>query len=130
MCTTLSLCLSQDAGAPPHKAPMGYELYSWPGANGDWNFCIRPNTNNEATVAEVFNKRTAIRGVDHLERRISELQADAKVFWVDRIPSGKGPRAKGSESLTYPPAEIREKVRVYAAKHHVEVEVLNPLFSP
>jgi hypothetical protein len=109
---------------------MGYELYSWPGTSGGWNFCVRPNTNSEATVEQVFNKKTVLRSVDQLERRISELPVGAKVYWVDRIPSGEGPRAKGSESLAYPPAEIREKIRGYAEKHHVKVEVLNPLFNP
>jgi hypothetical protein len=125
-----SVCFSQDSGTSFSKVPMDYELYSWPGTGGDWNFCVRPNTNSEATVEQVFNKRTVLRSVAQLERRISELPAGAKVYWVDRIPSGKGPRAKGSESLTYPPADIRNQVRKYAEKHHVEVEVLSPLFNP
>ena len=130
MCMTLSLCFSQNSGGSLQKAPLGYELYSWSGTSGEWNFCIRPNTDSEATVEQVFDKKTTLQGVHQLERRISELPPGAKVFWVDRIPSGKGPRAKGSESLGYPPVKIRQHVRRFGEKHHVQVEVLNPLFNP
>jgi hypothetical protein len=127
MCMTFSVCMSQVQDSRPYDIRMGYELYSWPGSSGRWNFCIRPNTSSEATVEQVFNKKTVLRGVAQLKRRISELPSGAKVFWVDRIPSGNGPKAKGSESLRYPPAELREEVQGYAEKHQVEVQVLNPL---
>jgi hypothetical protein len=127
---TVSFCSSQVSGDSFRKPPMGYELYSWPGLGGVWNFCIRPNTDSEATVEQVFNKKTVLRGIDQLKRRISELPVNAQIYWADRIPAGKGPKAKDSESLGYPPAEIREQVRQYSEKHHVEVQILNPLFNP
>jgi hypothetical protein len=130
MWMTLSVCVSQVRDSPPHETRMGYELYSWPGSSGRWNFCIRLNTNSEATVEQVFDKRTVLRSVAQLKRRISELPAGTQVFWVDRIPSGNGPKATGSESLSYPPAELREEIRGYAKKHQVEVQVLNPILNP
>ena len=126
----LSVSVSQVRDSPPHETRMGYELYSWPESSDRWNFCIRLNTNSEATVKQVFDKKTVLRGVAQLKRRISELPAGAKVFWVDRIPSGNGPKAKGSESLSYPRAELREEIRGYAKKHQVEVQVLNRLLNP
>ncbi len=130
MCMTLSVCLSQVRDRLPYEVRLGYELYSWPRSSGGWNFCIRPNTEREATVEEVFNNEGILRGVDQLKRRISQLPAGAKIFWVDRIPSGNGPRAKGSEILGYPSSEIREQIRHYANRHHVDIEVLDPLVNP
>ena|SRR5216683_4935215 len=126
----LSVCLSQVQDRSPSEYRLGYELYSWHGSSGGWNFCIRPNTEREATVKEVFNGEGVLRGEDQLRRRISKLPGGAKIFWVDRIPSGNGPKEKGSESLGYPPVKVRERILQYAKRHHVDVEVLGSLVNP
>jgi hypothetical protein len=100
---------------------MAYELYSWPDSSGGWNFCVLYNTSSEKTVQQVFNKKTELRGVDQLKHRISELPAGASIAWVDRLPSGTGPKAKGSESLKYPPADIMADVRRFAEEHNIKV---------
>ena len=87
-------------------------------------------TNREKSVEEVFNRTAVLHGVDELKRTISALPAGAQLFWIDRIPSGKGPRTKGSEGIAYPPALIRERVRRYAKKHHIEVEISNQFSNP
>jgi len=108
---------------PFNPASKGYEFYSWPDSEGSWNFCILYGTNREKVTEEVFSKKTLLPGLDALKHKISELPGGTHVFWASRIPSGSGPRAKGSESLVYPPLDIREQVIAYAKKHHVEVEV-------
>jgi hypothetical protein len=81
---------------------------------------LRYNTSGEKTVQQVFSEKTRLRGVDQLKHRLSELPAGANVYWVDRLPSGTGPRAKGSESLRYPPAEIMADVKRFAEAHKVK----------
>jgi len=108
---------------PFKPAPKGYELYSWPDSKGGWNFCILYGTNREKVTEEVFSEKTLLRGLDQLKREIRDLPAGAQVFWVSRIPSGTGPRAKGSESLTYPPQNIRDEVIACAKKHHIHIDV-------
>ena len=105
--------------------PMGYELYSWR-VDTQWAFCILYNTSREKAVEEVFSKKTLLLGVDQLERRIGELPNGATIFWMDRLPSGSGPKAKGSEGLQYPTPDIVERVKRYAADHHIKIEVLGP----
>ncbi len=108
---------------PFSPASKGYELYSWPDSKGNWNFCILHGTNREKVTEEVFSKKTLLPGLEPLKRKISELPAGAQVFWASRIPSGSGLRARGSESLAYPPLDIREQVIAYAKKYHIDVEV-------
>jgi len=120
ICMTASISLSQ------HRlTPMGYELYSWQDSTGGWNFSISYNTSREKTVKEVFNQKTVLRGVDQLKRRLSKLPNGASVFWLDRIPTGTRPKAKGSESLGYPPLEMIQEIQKYAEAHKIKVEVLS-----
>jgi hypothetical protein len=131
ICVMLSVSVSQVRPRQAQEASVaGYELYSWSGTGGGWNFCIRPNTSSEATVEEVFNEKTVLRGVEQLKRRIARLPAGAEIYWFDRIPLGKGPKAKGSERIGYPPAEVREQIRGYAEKHRIKVLILSSLFKP
>jgi hypothetical protein len=109
---------------------MGWELYSWPNADGGWTYSIRPNTNSEATVERVFNKESQLKGIEQVKRAISKLPKGAIIYWLDRIPSGTGSRAAGSESLGYPPARVRDQIRRYAKKYQIEVQIPNPLFNP
>jgi hypothetical protein len=121
-CFTMMLfCASRASGNAGQKTPMAYELYSWQDSSGGWNFSLLYNTSSEKTVQQVFNKKTELRGVDQLKHRISELSAGAGISWVDRLPSGTGPKAKGSESLKYPPAEIMADVRRFAEAHNIKV---------
>lgn len=119
--TMVLLCASQAFGNAGQKPPMAYELYSWQDADGGWNFCVLYNTSSQKTVQQVFSKKTELRGVDQLKHRISELPAGASISWVDRLPSGTGPKAKGSESLKYPPAETMADVKRFAEAHSIKV---------
>src|SRR5580704_14692035 len=78
-----------------------YELYSWRGPNGTWNFSLLPNTSSEKSVTLVFNKKVASHGLDQLKKTISLLPEGATIALLDRLPTGTGPKAKGSERLTY-----------------------------
>lgn len=103
------------------QVPMNYELYSWQNSADGWSFCLLYNTSSEKTVKQVFSKRTELRGVDQLKNRILKLPAGASITWVDRLPTGTGPKAKGSEGLKYPPADIMDDVRRLAKSHNVEI---------
>jgi hypothetical protein len=76
-------------------------------------------------VQQVFSRKSLLPGVEQLERAISAMPAGAHIYWLNRIPTGTGPRAKASERLTYPPTDIRDKVVRYAQRRHIEVEVLD-----
>jgi hypothetical protein len=119
--TMMILCALGCPGSAQQKTPMNYELYSWQDSTGDWNFCVLYNTSSEKTIKEVFNKKTELRGVEQLKHRISELSAGSSISWVDRLPSGTGPKAKGSEGLKYPPAEIIGDVERFAEAHNIKV---------
>jgi hypothetical protein len=103
---------------------MGYELYSWQSPNGDWNFCVLFNTSSEKTIEEVFDAKTTLRGVNQLKQKLSTLPEGARIFWLDRIPTGTGPKAKGSGGLRYPPSDIIEEIRHYAEAHKIRIEVV------
>jgi hypothetical protein len=126
----VSFCSAQLPDDPLRKPLMAYELYSWPNGKGGFTFCILPNTSSEKSAEQVFNEKTLLRGTTQLKRKIAELPSGARLYWNNRIPWGKGTKAQGSESLGYPPADVREQIRRYAEKHHVEVQILNPLFNP
>jgi len=79
-------------------------------------------------VEQVFGRNAQIHGTSQIERQISKLPPGAHIYWIDRIPTGKGPRAKGSEALTFPPPEIREEIRQFAEKHHITIEVSSRLY--
>ncbi len=118
----LSVCSSQVHDK--RVVPMGYDLYSWQDAKGEWNFCVLLDTNSQKTVKQVFDKRTALRGVDQLKRKLSELPEGASVLWFNRIPLGPQPKAKGSEGLGYPPPNVVEEIQKYAEARKIKVEVL------
>jgi hypothetical protein len=109
------------ASNEPLKA---FELYSWQDAKEVWNFSRLPNTSSEKSVEEVFDKRFLLVGINNLKNRLSTLPGKSKIFWLDRVPSGSGPKAKGSEELKYPPVMVREEIRQYGALHNVEIEIL------
>jgi hypothetical protein len=100
---------------------MAYELYSWQDSSGGWNFCVLYNTSSGKTVQQVFSKKTELRGIDQLKRRISQLPAGSSISWVDRLPSGTGPKAKGSENLKYPPPEVMSEIKRFAEAHNIKV---------
>lgn len=91
-----------------------YELYSWKISNGNWSFCLLYTTNRQKTVEEVFNEKTALHELEQLKKKISKLEKGARIVWFDRLTIG-GVRVKGSESLAYPPKDIIEEVKQYAA---------------
>lgn len=126
----LAICPS--APNPSPNSQMAYDLYSWPNSDRGWNFCILPVSGAEKNVELVFDHKTMLRGIVMLKRKISTLPSGSEIHWLDRIPSGTGPKAKGSECLAYPPAVIVNQVKQYARKRQIKVEVLssNPFGAP
>lgn len=118
-CWLLSILCAAQIGTQ-REIHLTYELYSWQDAKGNWSFCLLYTTNRQKTVQEVFNKKTALRGISKLKRRIDILPAHSDIVWFDRLTlSGK--KIKGSEGLKYPPKEILGEIKKYAAEHHVVI---------
>jgi hypothetical protein len=124
-CLAVILAAGQLGGGSVRPA-MGYELFSWRGAKGEWEFQLLFNTNSEKTSAEVFNEKTALKGFEKLKRRIRELPEGSTIFWLDRVPSGSKPKAKGSDRLKYPPANLIKRIKRDATERHVGLKVLGP----
>lgn len=109
---------------------MGYELYSWQGPDGGWNFRLLPSPSGVNIPAEaVFNKKFLLRGVNGLSREISKLPVGATIYWLDHI-LGSGSPAKESARLRHPPANIVDQVRRSAKTRHVEVQMLRENQNP
>jgi hypothetical protein len=124
-CIVLTRCSALGSSDPLQKPPMGYELYSWQGPNGSWNFCLAPSPSGVNIQADqVFDKKFLLRGVSRLNQEISMLPIGATIYWLDHIIPETGPNAKASQSLSYPPVTIIEQVRQYAEIRHIEVQML------
>jgi hypothetical protein len=107
---------SRVAGA----SPATYELYSWQRRDADWNFCFLGTTDRQKTVKEVLNKKTALRGLEELKRKISDIPKRSTIVWFDRLMLD-GAKTKGSESLGYPPPNIRQEIRDYVEDRQMEL---------
>jgi hypothetical protein len=62
------------------EAMKGYELYSWK-TDDEWNFALLPGTNRLKTFAEVSSS-DALRDVNELKERLSQLTGGAEITWV------------------------------------------------
>lgn len=122
-CVAVCLAAGQQSRGQARPA-MGYELYSWQESKGGWEFQLLFNTNSEKSSKEVFNKKTALRGIGSLKRRISELPEGATIFWFDRVPLGDKPKAKGSDKLKYPSEEVIGQVKREASGRRIEVKII------
>lgn len=80
-----------------------------------------PNTSSEKSVAVVLNKKAASHGLDQLKTRIALLPEGATIALLNRLPTGNGPKARGSEGLTYPSPNVVAEIRRYAATRKIEV---------
>lgn len=98
-----------------------YELYSWQTSKRrDWFFSVLYNTRREKSVREVFDKKTALKGVDQLKRKISELPAGSKILWLSQL-TANGQKQKGSERLRYPPTNVIEEITRYAQSRNIQM---------
>jgi hypothetical protein len=103
------------------KPPLTYQLYSWEDANGGgWNFSVLHDTNRQKTVAEVFNPKVTLKGLDQLERKLSEMPKGSHVVWFDRLTLG-GTKVKGSESLKYPPDQVVAEIKQHAQTQNIDI---------
>ena len=98
-----------------------YELYSWQDSANRWKFSLLLTTSREKTIREVFDKRAVLRDLGQLKRKICTLDAGSIIILVGRLPTGTGPRAKGSERLRYPTSDTIQEIRSFAEAHKVQV---------
>jgi len=113
----LVVCATQE-----NKAALlpTYELYSWQDGHGNWCFAMLYTTSRQKSVEEIFDKKVVIRGLDKLKQRISRLDRPSRIIWADKLIFN-GAIVKGSERLEWPPRNVIEEVKNYAAGRHVEI---------
>jgi hypothetical protein len=122
----LACCLSSFAHPAQSTRSAGigviptFELYSWQNPQGTWNFFLIHTTNRQKTVEEVFNDKTALRGVEQLKQKMSKLPRGARIVWFDRLTL-REVKVKGSEGLEYPPKEVVDEVKSYADTHAIRL---------
>ena len=68
----MGLPIAAQPQSTQETAPLTYQLYSWEDANGGWNFSVLHDTNHQKTVAEVFNPKVTLKGLDQLKRKLSD----------------------------------------------------------
>jgi hypothetical protein len=109
-CIVFGGCLLAWAEERGRTKPMGYELYSWQDVRGIWNFSLLYNTDRNHTAKEIFNKKTVLRGLRQLKKRISGTAAGSTIFWVGRLPPGTGATPTEARRLSYPPDEMVREI--------------------
>ena len=114
--------VAQQAGPQTEKTMAWYELYSWK-TEEKWNFSVLSITDRQKSVQEVLDPKKALRGIEVLKQRISEMPVSSRIVWFDRLTLG-GVKVKGSESLGYPPEETVSEIRQYAQLR--DIEILGP----
>jgi hypothetical protein len=103
-CAASSLYGSQVITTP--EAVYTYELYSWEGDRGVWNFGLFPAISNSGLAPKLITSRkTLLVGLDKLKGKIATLPASSEILWLDHT-MGVYAKAKGSEIFKYPPPNI------------------------
>jgi hypothetical protein len=123
ICIALPLPGQNDQKKIQGTVSLGYELYSWQKGSGEWDFCILYTTNIEKTVRQVFDEKTTLHGPDELKRKLDTLPEGTRVHWLDRVPLGASPKAKGSERLSYPTKDVIQDIRRYAERRDVKIMI-------
>jgi len=114
----LSMCSKQkDAG--PHSATINYELYSWHKANGVWCFSVLTMTDRAKSADEIFEKQHTVCSVANLKQKISRMSRRTQLVWMKNPYEGTS--IKSTESVVWPPEEIMNEVKKFAATRGVEV---------
>jgi hypothetical protein len=101
---------------------ISYELYSWQLPGGEWQFSLLPNTSSEKHLVQILSRKAKIGSIARLRRKLASLPKGTTIYWVGRVPSGSGPKEKGSEMLTIPPSDLRDQIRKFAMNHHINLE--------
>jgi hypothetical protein len=114
----LSMCF-QDKNERPHSVTIVYELYSWQQISGQWCFSILTMTDRAKTAEDIFDKRQTIYGTAKLKQNISKMPRNTQLVWMKN--PWEGTSVKGTESVVWPPDEIMNEVKRFAATRHVEV---------
>lgn len=113
-----SSCLGQKKESPS-RLPT-YELYSWKGSGGNWEFSILQSTNRMKTAAEIFDERRTIHGLNNLKKEMLHLVRPSRIAWIKDLVY-EGAPVTGTERLGPPPKEIVYEIVEFASKHGVEV---------
>ena len=76
-------------------------------------------TNRLKTPEEIFDQKQRICGIDKLKERISHISRPAQLIWMKNPYDGTA--VKGTEDVVFPPEEIMNEVKRFAASKHVDV---------
>jgi hypothetical protein len=104
--------------APGKRSMKGWELYGWQAPNGTWRYSLLTGTNRLKTYEEVTGKRTALKGVEALEKALDGLATGQAVIWFlgrVKVPEGKAP-------LALPPADVVRRIADRCAKQGLDFE--------
>lgn len=110
---------SQEKAEKPHTTTIDYELYSWQEGDGQWCFSILTMTDRAKTAEDIFNKRQTIHGISKLKESIAKMPRNTELVWMKN--PWEGTSVKGTESVIWPPAEIMNDLRRFAATRHIMV---------
>jgi hypothetical protein len=115
---SLSVC-SKQKDARPHSATITYELYSWQKAGEVWCFSILTMTDRAKSAEEIFDKHQMVCSVASLKQKISRMSRGTQLVWMKN--PYEGTTIRGTESVVWPPEDIMNEVKKFAATRHVEV---------
>jgi hypothetical protein len=102
--------------APPtgdQVAFKGFELYSWQDETGEWQFSILVGTNRMKSIPEIQDKPMDL---DQVKVRVSNMAVGESLFWLNRAEVSS---VNGYFELAFPPTEVIEELKTYAADHQV-----------
>jgi hypothetical protein len=75
------------------------------------------------TAKIIFDQQTVLRGIKRLEERMKGLPSGTEIVWIESVPGGDRPRAKGTEQLRLPSDEVIREIQKYAESHNIKLIV-------
>ena len=91
----------------------GMELYSWQDQTGEWQYSILMGTNRIKSISEIQENPM---NIGQVKAAISRMAVGESLFWLNRASNAF---TEKSFELVYPPGEVIEELKGYAADHQV-----------
>jgi hypothetical protein len=118
----LSPIVARSQAIEPTQAPELFELYSWPSHDPDvWHFALLSNTSRIKTPEDIFKAAIEIKGVEALEKRLSQIGRGSTIYWFGGLMGLNGRPLKGTERLAYPSSDIMDRIRRFASERAISM---------